>query len=200
MDHTVYIRSFAAPEWNRKEILRYAGVRGDAPLLDVLLRECLDEAESKLVYKVCYRELPVVDHGFFLDLGFTKTESLSLKRNLSGCERIVLFAATVGIGIDRLIARYATVSPTKSLLFQAIGAERIESLCDVFTRELEQEKKAEGYRVCPRFSAGYGDFPLEVQREIFAVLDCPRKIGVTLNESLLMSPSKSVTAIVGVGD
>ena len=37
-----------------------------------------------------------------------------------------------------------------------------------------------------------------VQKDIFKVLDCERKIGLTLNESLLMSPSKSVTAIVGI--
>jgi len=51
----------------------------------------------------------------------------------------------------------------------------------------------------PRFSPGYGDLPLETQREIFDVLDCSRRIGLMLNDSLLMSPTKSVTAFVGVG-
>lgn len=50
----------------------------------------------------------------------------------------------------------------------------------------------------PRFSPGYGDLPINMQKDIFAALDCPRKIGLSLNESLLMSPSKSVTAIIGV--
>ena len=59
--------------------------------------------------------------------------------------------------------------------------------------------QAEGKFLKPRFSPGYGDLPLEMQRDIFRVLDCSRKIGLTLNESLLMSPSKSVTAIVGIG-
>ena len=51
----------------------------------------------------------------------------------------------------------------------------------------------------PRFSPGYGDLSLEVQKEIFSLLDCPRKIGVSLGDSLLMTPSKSVTAIIGYG-
>ena len=55
-----------------------------------------------------------------------------------------------------------------------------------------------GLHPVPRFSPGYGDFPLEAQKDIFRTLDCSRKIGLTLNESLLMSPSKSVTAIVGL--
>ena len=199
MVNMVLTRTYSAPAFDKKEIFRYAGVRGGAPELDTLLQECLNEVESKLVYRVCYREFAVTHHDSYLDLGFIKTESMGLKKNLFCCESIVLFAATVGIEIDRLIARYATVSPTKSLLFQAIGAERIESLCDVFCREIAEEKAKLGFQTRPRFSAGYGDFPLEAQKEIFAVLDCSRKIGLTLNQSLLMSPSKSVTAIIGVG-
>ena len=199
MVNMVLTRTYSAPAFDKKEIFRYAGVRGGAPELDTLLQECLNEVESKLVYRVCYREFAVTHHDSYLDLGFIKTESMGLKKNLFCCESIVLFAATVGIEIDRLIARYATVSPTKSLLFQAIGAERIESLCEAFCREVAEEKAKIGFKTRPRFSAGYGDFPLEVQKEIFAVLDCSRKIGLTLNQSLLMSPSKSVTAIIGVG-
>ena len=49
-----------------------------------------------------------------------------------------------------------------------------------------------------RYSPGYGDLPLELQREIIRVLDCGRTIGITLTESLLMQPSKSVTAVIGM--
>ena len=73
---------------------------------------------------------------------------------------------------------------------QALGAERVEALCDAFCAEFEGAKM--------RFSPGYGDLPLDTQRALFALLDCPRKLGLTLNESLLMSPSKSVTAIMGL--
>ena len=82
-------------------------------------------------------------------------------------------------------------------MMQAIGAERIESLCDVFCEELSQELQEEGY-LTSRFSPGFGDLPLTIQHDVFRVLDCSRKIGLTLNESLLMSPSKSVTAFAGI--
>ena len=45
----------------------------------------------------------------------------------------------------------------------------------------------------------YGDLPLEVQTQFFQLLDCQRQIGLTLNDSLLMTPSKSVTAVFGIG-
>ena len=198
MGNAVYTRSYTAPPLDRKAILRYAGIRGSVPEIEALLDECLDEVGDKLTYKVCYREFPLSRCGAQLDLGFMKTASLSLQKNLSGCESIVLFAATVGTLLDRLIARYAVTSQTKALLLGAIGAERTESLCDAFDREISLEKAAKGYQTRPRFSPGYGDLPLTVQREIFAVLDCPRKIGLTLTDGLLMSPSKSVTAIIGV--
>ena len=200
MTDTVYARGYEAPPVDRGEILRYAGARGDAQEVSVLLEECLAEIRDKLIYRVCYREFSVTETGDTLDLGFMKTDSAALRKNLFGCDRIVLMAATVGLEIDRLIARYAVVSPTKALLLQAIGAERIESLCNRFCLDLKQEKGEQGRTVRPRFSAGYGDLPLEAQRQIFDALDCPRRIGLSLNESLLMSPSKSVTAIIGIAN
>ena len=62
-------------------------------------------------------------------------------------------------------------------------------------RELAENDSKSNFR--PRFSPGYGDFPLTAQRDIFAILDCPKRIGLSLNQSLLLSPTKSVTAVIG---
>jgi len=189
-----YVKTFSPPPICRKEILRYAGVKGEASDIQRLLEECLQEAESKLIYRVCWELVPVSQNNGALDFVFAQTTSRDLAKNLKECERAILFAATVGPQLDMLIARYSRISPAKALLFNAIGAERIESLCDLFCNE----QKAQGLCLRPRFSPGYGDLPLQIQNDIFRVLDCPRKIGLTLNKSLLMSPSKSVTAIVGL--
>ena len=194
----IITRACVLPAADRREILRYAGVRGSAPEVEALLEQCLRETEGQLSCKVCFRSFAIQERNGMLDLGFAVTDSTALQKHLYGCSRIVVFAATVGQGIDRLIARYAAVSPTKALLFQAIGAERIECLCDLVSREIAGTQALAGNSVRARFSPGYGDFPLEMQRAIFAVLDCPRQIGLTLNESLLMSPTKSVTAVIGI--
>ena len=192
---SVLIRNFDAPPVRREEIFRYAGVRGESAELAPLLSECLEEVDASLNYSVCYTEFSITRRDGVLDLGFATTRSQNLQKNLTGCSSGIVFAATVGLGIDRLISRYARVSPTKALLFQAIGAERIESLCEVFCQELSE---AQGeYLFHPRFSPGYGDLPLELQKDIFTLLDCPRRIGLHLNQSLLLSPTKSVTALVG---
>lgn len=187
-----------APPWNRREILRYAGVRNRNADFDEGLERCIAEIEDQLIYRVCYRELPILIDQDAVDLGFLKTSSHALRKNLCGCDRILLFAATVGLAPDRMIARYAALSPTKALWMQAIGAERIESLCECFATAMREQKREEGLLTRPRFSPGYGDFSIDAQKDIFAVLDCQRKLGLTLNESLLMSPTKSVTAIIGL--
>jgi len=198
MEGFVFVREYAAPSVDEREVLRYAGARGNAPEAVELMRRCLDEARDAFSYKVCFAEFPVAEHKGVLNLGFCKTDSSDLRKTLAGCESIILFAATVGVGIDRLIARYSALSPARSLMFQAIGSERVEALCDLFCRDIAEEKSGEGAVLCSRFSPGYGDLPLELQRDIFAVLNCPKFIGVSLGESLLMSPSKSVTAIIGM--
>ena len=198
MISSVCTGSFDLPPLNRHEILRYAGTREESPELVILLEEALSEAQPILSGKVCWTEFPLERQGDLLHLGFASTDSAALNRNLSGCHRIVVFAATVGLPLDRLIARYGRISPAKALLLQAIGAERIEALCDVFCDKIRLKALDSGLHTVPRFSPGYGDFPLQIQRDIFRVLDCSRNIGLTLNESLLMSPSKSVTAIIGL--
>lgn len=189
---------YSAPPICRREALRYAGCGEETPEVAKLLDEVLAQAEPVLTYQVCWREFSIAVNGGVCELGFAKVESTALAKNLAGCEKIVLFGATVGVGMDRLIARYGRTSPAKGVMAQALGAERVEALCDAFCDELAEQKRAEGLFLRPRFSPGYGDLPLALQTDIFAVLDCPRQIGLTLNASLLMSPSKSVTAIVGL--
>lgn len=193
MESTVNIKTFAPPPINKKEIMRYAGAGKMDAQLENLINECIKEAEKELTYKVCYAEFPVNIYGSEIDFGFAEINSHDLAKNLCGCGSAVIFAATVGIGIDRLILKYSAVSPAKAVIMQALGAERIEALCDAFNKEVSGKKSTR-----PRFSAGYGDFPLAAQKDICAALSCDKKIGVTLNSNLLMSPTKSVTAIIGV--
>ncbi len=199
MPEAVQIRRYEqlAP-YDEKEILRYASAPHPSPELLQLLRECLKECEGAFSGRVCYLRLPIKLSGNVLHLAFAETDSKSLIRHLTGCDEIVLFAATVGLGIDRLIHKHSRLSIARAAMLQAVGTERIEKLCDLFCSEMEQALLREGLHTRPRFSPGYGDLPLEMQRQIAAALNCEKHIGVCLNESLLMSPSKSVTAIVGI--
>lgn len=195
----VYVQEFPAPELDREAVFRYAGMAVPSREVLSLLDSVLEETAHRLAYRVCWAEFPLHITQSGLDLGFARTESEDLKRHLQGCDSVIAFGATVGTEPDRLMARYARISPARALMLQALGAERIESLCDLFCSRLSRQAADRGLKTLSRFSPGYGDLPLEFQRDLFCVLDCPRKIGVTLNDSLLMSPTKSVTALIGMG-
>lgn len=188
--NTVQLRTYPAPPVDTGEIMRYAGTRGEDPQVNALLAECLAEAEPRLTYQVCFLELPVSVQEDVCDLGTLSLRSRDLAAYLSGSRSAVVFAATVGVELDRLLLRCSRLSPARALLLQAIGAERIEALCNAFCDDVAGRRT--------RFSPGYGDLALTAQRELFRLLRPEKHIGVTLNESLLMSPSKSVTAIVSL--
>ena len=177
-------RVYDAPQLCRQEILRYAGVKEAAPATEALLEECLREAKEKLTYRVCFRMISIEECAAMFPSG-------ALQNTLVGCSSVLVFAATVGADLDRLIARYGSISPAKAHMLQAIGAERIEALCDTFCRDMQVSTH--------RFSPGYGDLPLTAQKEIFALLEPMKHIGLGLTGSLLMAPTKSVTALAGMG-
>ena len=144
--------------------------------------------------KACYEKYPVSLNGDEVNLGFTTLNSLSLAKNLKNCREAMVFAATLGIDTDRILGKYSMISPSYANTLQAVGTVAIESFCDVLTGYFFQK---EG-KLCPRFSPGYGDLKLEIQKEILNELEARKNIGLHLTDSLIMIPSKSVSAIVGI--
>lgn len=193
---------------NEREVWRYAGYAGiPADAQDELrevFHEVVNELKNSFNYQVCYRRLKInwtadSEGKLMPELPFTY-ESKNLADCLNGSDEVLFFAATIGPDIDKKILLYEKISPTKALIAQAYGAERIESLCDLFCEEIRSDCKTFGKSITARFSPGYGDWKLEVQKEFFSELDIYHQIGVALGDSLLMRPSKSVTAIFGIKD
>ena len=124
-------------------------------------------------------------------------ESCNLSKHLEGCHAAYLVCGTLGAGFDAMHRRVSVASGTDALIVQAIGAAAIEKWMD----SVEDEIRAElgpGETLRPRYSPGYGDFPLEVQKDFERILEMPKTVGVTLSDSLLMTPTKSITAVIGL--
>ena len=183
--------------FDEKEILRYAMMPSTATAPEELpLGECLAAARGAARCRAVWQRYPLGWQEKELDLGFAKTASQNLRKHLEGCTEIVLFACTAGGEMDRRINREKVISPVRGLLMSAIGSQQVEGACDRLCEMLAKEYPDR--QLVSRYSPGYGDLPLELQREIIRALDCGRTIGVTLTESLLMQPSKSVTAVIGM--
>lgn len=113
------------------------------------------------------------------------------------CSSVVLFAATIGAGVDSLIRRTQVQDGARAAVMQAVGAMFIESFCDDFNDTIKNKAISEGKKTHPRYSPGFGDVSLTVQKQFFSLLQC-NKIGLPLMDTLIMSPEKSVTAFIGI--
>lgn len=181
---------------NKKEALRYMGISkvtaNDG--LEELYLSCLTDFLKAVKYKACYRKTDIIFKGDgVIDLGFGEFKSCHLERNLEGCKKAYIFAATTGTDVDRLILRLSKTSPSKAVIADTIGSAAIEDFCDILNAKLKEEGECK-----PRFSCGYGDFSIENQKNILEFLDAYKKLGISLSESFMMTPKKSVTAIVGI--
>ena len=191
------------PSPDRREIYRYLGYRCAVP--DAMVREacdrCIVELEAAIVPAFVWEKFPLSfmgsSPGFPAFAGLI-IESRSLARNLRDCEEVILFAATLGLWPDRLIRRAGINKPSDMVILQAAAAAMIEAYCDDIQQHFREQAAAQGLFLRPRFSPGYGDFPLTYQQDLIRLLNTPKAIGVTLTESLLMMPTKSVTALIGI--
>lgn len=155
-----------------------------------------DEALEAVSPRRVWRRFPIAD-GAISSGGVRLEISGTLARHIAGCDAAYLVCGTIGAGFDAFQRRVSVGSGVDALVAQAIGAALIEKLMDGTEAEIRAEL-AEGESLRPRFSPGYGTFPLSAQRELFALLDAPRAVGVSLTDTLLMVPSKSVSAVIGV--
>ncbi len=158
-----------------------------------LIKICTEEFLKAADFRACFAEVEVSADGE-ISLDGKKIICNSLKRNLAGCEKAYVFAATTGIESHRLIERNSVISPLKGMVTDCVGSAAIEAFCNKINLSFDN---CECLR--PRFSPGYGDMPLECQRDIVEFLQTKKNIGMSLTDSLMMVPVKSVTAIIGIG-
>lgn len=182
-----------------RAVYRYLGLRGTEPdeALASLTERSLREFREIAQFSACYLVLPCRETEQGVDFGAFFAPGESLKRNLRGCEQAILFAATAGVETERQRRRAELSSMAQAVVFDAIGSAAIEVFCDWLSDGWRRDYP--GFVLRPRFSPGYGDLPLETQKTLLSTLDAGRKAGVSLTESLLMLPQKSVSAIVGLG-
>ncbi|MBO4252225.1 MAG: hypothetical protein J5911_06175 [Clostridia bacterium] len=195
--YKVEIKTYSGAPVNYNEVLRYSGAKKSDENLKTLIDDCFSECEKEKAvgFAVCFTETPVSVKNDETDFSVFTLKSKNLATALHGAKSALIFACTIGMSIDRLIKKYTEIDPVRALILQALGAERVETFIDLFIADYE---KSRGIKLSPRFSAGYGDLSLAAQRDIFNLLNPQKHLGLTLNDSLLMSPSKSVTAFAGI--
>ncbi|MBE6547792.1 MAG: hypothetical protein E7667_02785 [Ruminococcaceae bacterium] len=198
--NTVHAKDIEVKKLDTSEILRYmrAGMSPDAQVV------LAAERGGKLVLgasgcRACYTKVLVerIDEAH-LKLGQITVCSNDLLRHLEGCFEAFVIGVSAGVGVDRIIRSSRVESELLSLACDAAGSTLVEEACDQLEEFLSEEIKALGRTAVGRFSPGYGDFSLEYQKHITKLLNTSKNIGASLTGGVMMAPSKTVTAIIGI--
>lgn len=188
--------------FRREEVLRYLGWRGDAipNEVDAQIDRCIEETlrvvQPRYVYRVF--ELERTDGGIWLhgtDVSLPGVDEL-----LRDCERCILMAATLGIGLEAHIRHAQAVDMTQAIILDCCGSAAIEAVCDLAEQEILRALRNEERYGTDRFGPGYGNMPIRFQEKMMELLDIERNIGVALTDSDILTPRKSVTALIGIAD
>ena len=188
---------------DRSEALRYLACQ-DENNIGETASEYLDECEKRLLEvitpKYLYKFFPLLsENGRSVIEGCDlPLEGKEIAEHLEGCTGIILLCATVGSGADKLIRILQIEDMAKAVIADAFAGAAVEQVMN----EVEKLIRAEftGKYFTWRYSPGYGDFPIEIQKQLLSVLDAPRKIGLCTSDSRMLAPVKSVTAVMGVSD
>ncbi|MBQ3480810.1 MAG: vitamin B12 dependent methionine synthase, activation domain protein [Oscillospiraceae bacterium] len=183
----------------RAETLQYLSYHGSA--LPDRIRADLDRCEALLLQtarpRLVWKLFSLLDDGTLEGTDY-RPGGEDIHAFLQDCDSVVLLAATLGAEAESLIRRAAGRDMADAVILDAAGSAAIETVCDNFCDDLAASLAPRF--LTDRFSPGYGDMPLSDQHALFRVLDVSRRIGVTLSQSALMIPQKSVTALIGVSD
>ncbi len=195
---------------NRADALMYAGHAGQelggelSARFEELARQCEESHKVSYVWRVedidgsrRFGELvpQVVLAGSGLVL-----EGADISAHLRGASKVAIFACTLGAGCDRELRRLGALSPLDQTLYDCCASSLAEAGAQEVQELLGEEAAKLGLEARARFSPGYGDLPLSVQPAFLQALDAGRAIGLGVTESMLLSPVKSVTAVLGFFD
>lgn len=176
-----------------EEVLRCLGADTDAP---EDLRQTVAEVGAQLAGKVRPRRTwQVVPLGETCPLPLTGKLAETM---LAQCQQAVILCCTLGMEFEMLMRAEQARDLSRAVIVDAWGSAWVEAACD----EAEQEiaSRFPDLHLTDRFSPGYGDLSLALQKDIRDLLDLERRLGVHVTETFLMTPRKTVTAIIGLSD
>jgi len=187
----VYNPSLESITIDKSELFRR--LKAPLELFNAEIEEYIDAFKTQSSAKCCASVCNVNVSENLAEFEFGTFKSAGLAKCLSGCKRVCIMGATLGVGADRLIHRMEVVSKSKAFVADAVASALIEAVMDDFCSMLKEK-----YNLTPRFSPGYGDFELSAQRMVLDALNADRILGIKLGESFIMTPRKSITAICGI--
>lgn len=186
----------------KKEVLRYLGhknqeINGN---IDRLIDETIEEAKELIAPKkvVARYRITIKDTGVYLDNTNLVLTGEDIKNHLKYSKDIYIMAVTLGSVIEKKIAYYEKIDLTKAIILDSCATTAVEEFCDYIEEDIKKIAENENMGITFRYSPGYGDLSIDIQKDFLDTLNATKVIGLTVSRHNLLMPRKSVTAIIGL--
>ena len=186
----------------KKEVLRYLGhknqeINGN---IDRLIDETIEEAKELIAPKkdVARYRITIKDTGVYLDNTNLVLTGEDIKNHLKYSKDIYIMAVTLGSVIEKKIAYYEKIDLTKAIILDSCATTAVEEFCGYIEEDIKKIAENENMGITFRYSPGYGDLPIDIQKDFLDTLNATKVIGLTVSRHNLLMPRKSVTAIIGL--
>lgn len=189
---------------NKNEVLRYLGYKNQFldDKINILIEECIDEIKKLVKIRYVYKYFGVnrEEDSIILEKCYFNLEGRDIYKHLENADECILIAGTLGSLVDMRIRYYEKKYLTKALILDACANVAIEEVLDKACEEIEGDLKNIKKKLTHRYSPGYGDLDLNIQKRVISILEADKKIGLTASLNNILLPRKSVTAVIGVVD
>lgn len=186
------------PKLNESEVRRYAGLRHAEDFPDSYVKEACLEVQLAAEPRGIYQEYDYdpVNHIIHSNPPM-KLEATGIIRHLGNSTKVYVLGVTVGEGVEEKSTEFfKNGNYTVGLLIDAAATTAVEQVADQVNEIINRAAKKAGFSPTWRFSPGYGNWPVEVQRDLANIIKT-EEIGLTVTETSMLFPRKSVTAIIG---
>ena len=189
---------------DKKEIYRYLGCppeeKHPVPELEQLVDGCIARVLAASAPRTVFSPALELNAQPQLHAATLPLAGEDIGLHLQHCTHVILLAVTLGAQLDAMIRRAEAMDMAQAVVMDAAASVAVEQAAQQAEESLRTQLAAEGRYLTGRYSPGYGDFPLTVQREVLHLTDAGRKIGLTVTPSNIMTPRKSITAVLGVAE
>ena len=186
-------------------IARFMGVDADnipEPYRGMIQKE-LDETENytniRGGYKISENINILSPKGIFEFENTLFKAGINVVNNLRESEKLAFFICTAGEEVTlRSRMHMKSGNMLEGYIADITGTLLVEGAMDIIYGRLKEELGQAGLKMTNRYSPGYCDWNVAEQNKLFSFFPMGF-CGVTLSESSLMIPLKSISGVIGIG-
>jgi len=163
------------------------------------IKQAIDAAYTLIHGRACYKTYRIVDvqrDRVTTEASDTIFFGANMVKLLAKSDYATLLATTIGPELERKVDHLKKTHTADAYFLDVVGGWMADYMADRVDAIVQSEVTRSGYARTMRYSPGYGDWDLTVQRELLGLVEA-KSIGLSCTETYILQPRKSVTAVIG---